>query len=57
MNINKYPQFQLYLLTLRLLKLKNKLIPQDCDEYASIQQLSTEPISVHICFANYGLKM
>lgn len=32
LNITKYPQFQLYLLTLRLLKLKDKLIPQDCDE-------------------------
>lgn len=30
--ITRYPQFQLYLLTLRLLKLKNQLIPQDCDE-------------------------
>ena len=32
MNIAKYPQFQLYLLTLRLLKLKNQLIPENCDE-------------------------
>lgn len=32
MDIKKYPQFQLYLLTLRLLKLKNQLIPKDCDE-------------------------
>lgn len=32
MNINKYPQFELYLLTLRLLKLKNQIIPKNCDE-------------------------
>ncbi len=32
MNIEKYPQFQLYLLTLNLLMLKNKLIPENCDE-------------------------
>ena len=32
MNISKYPQFQLYLLTLKLLRLKNQLIPDACDE-------------------------
>ena len=32
MDITKYPQFQLYLLTLRLLRLKDQLIPNDCDE-------------------------
>ena len=32
MNISKYPQFQLYLLTLKLLRLKNQLIPNGCDE-------------------------
>ena len=32
MDIAKYPQFQLKLLTLRLLLLKDKLIPDDCDE-------------------------
>lgn len=32
MNISKYPQFQLYLLTLKLLMLRNQLIPDGCDE-------------------------
>ena len=32
MNITKYPQFQLYLLTLKLLRLKNQLIPNNCDD-------------------------
>ena len=34
MDIAKYPQFQLYLLTLNLLALKNQLIPEGCDEWA-----------------------
>ena len=38
MNIKKYPQFQLYLLTLRLLKLKNQLIPKDVMKGVLIQQ-------------------
>ncbi|MBQ6100443.1 MAG: hypothetical protein IJL02_11360 [Methanobrevibacter sp.] len=33
MNITKYPQFQLYLLTLHMLMLKNQLIPKNCDEW------------------------
>ena len=33
MDITKYPQFQLYLLTLRMLMLKNQLIPENCDEW------------------------
>lgn len=33
MEISKYPQFQLYLLTLNLLMLKNQLIPENCDEW------------------------
>lgn len=32
MDITKYPQFQLYLLTLKLLVLKDRLIPEYCDE-------------------------
>lgn len=32
MDITKYPQFQLYLLTLQMLMLKNQLIPENCDE-------------------------
>lgn len=32
MDITKYPQFELYLLTLNLLRFKNQLIPIDCDE-------------------------
>ena len=32
MDIENHPQFQLYLLTLKLLKLKNHLIPENCDE-------------------------
>lgn len=32
MNIAKYPQYQLYLLTLRMLMLKNMLLPENCDE-------------------------
>ena len=33
MDITKYPQYQLYLLTLHMLTLKNLLIPQNCDEW------------------------
>ena len=33
MNIEKYPQFQLYLLTLNLLILKEQIIPENCDEW------------------------
>ena len=32
MDITKYPQFQLYLFTLNLLRLKSLLIPKDCDD-------------------------
>ena len=32
MNITKYPQYQLYLLTLHLLMLKNQLVPENCDD-------------------------
>lgn len=32
MDITKYPHYQLYLLTLNLLMLKNQLIPDGCDE-------------------------
>ncbi len=32
MDITKYPQFHLYLLTLRMLMLKNMLLPENCDE-------------------------
>lgn len=31
MDITKYPQYQLYLLTLNLLAVKNQLVPHDCD--------------------------
>lgn len=31
MNITKYPQYELYLLTLHLLMLKNQLVPDGCD--------------------------
>ena len=33
MDITKYPQYQLYLLTLNMLMLKNQLIPENCDEW------------------------
>lgn len=33
MDITKYPQFQLYLLTLNMLMLKNQSIPKNCDEW------------------------
>ena len=33
MDITKYPQFQLYLLTLQMLMLKNMLLPKNCDEW------------------------
>lgn len=33
MDIEKYPQFQLYLLTLQMVMLKNQLIPENCDEW------------------------
>ena len=33
MNIIKYPQFQLYLLTLNMQQLKKQLIPENCDEW------------------------
>lgn len=32
-NIEKYPQYQLYLFTLKLLTLKDQLIPKNCDEW------------------------
>ena len=32
MDITKYPQFELQLLTLNLLNLKAKIIPENCDE-------------------------
>ncbi len=32
MNIEKFPQYQLYLLTLRMLMLKDMLLPENCDE-------------------------
>lgn len=32
MDIAKYPQYQLYLLTLHLLTMKNQLVPKNCDE-------------------------
>ena len=32
MDITKHPQFQLYLFTLNLLRLKSLLIPRDCDD-------------------------
>lgn len=32
MDITKYPQFELQLLTLNLLKLKSQIIPENCDE-------------------------
>lgn len=31
MNIEKYPQFELYLLTLNMLMLKDQIIPKGCD--------------------------
>lgn len=33
MDITRYPQYQLYLLTLQLLMLKKELIPKNCDEW------------------------
>lgn len=33
MKIEKYPQYELYLLTLNMLMLKNMLIPKNCDEW------------------------
>lgn len=33
MDIRKYPQYQLYLLTLQMLMLKNQLIPKNCDDW------------------------
>ena len=33
MDITKYPQYQLYLLTLHMLMIKNQLIPNTCDEW------------------------
>ena len=33
MNIEGYPQFQLYLLTLNILMLKEQIIPENCDEW------------------------
>lgn len=33
MDIAKYPQFQLYLMTLRMLMLKDMLLPENCDEW------------------------
>ena len=36
MNIELYPQYQLYLLTLNLLMLKEQIIPENCDEWCVI---------------------
>ena len=33
MNIEKFPQYQLYLLTLNLLILKGEILPENCDEW------------------------
>ena len=33
MEIKKYPQYQLYLLTLNLSKLKEQILPKNCDEW------------------------
>ena len=33
MNIELYPQWQLYLLTLNLLMLKEQILPENCDEW------------------------
>lgn len=33
MNIELYPQYQLYLLTLNLLSLKEQIVPENCDEW------------------------
>ena len=33
MDIRKYPQYQLYLFTMRMFMLKNQLIPENCDEW------------------------
>lgn len=33
MEIEGYPQFQLYLLTLNLLMLKDQIVPKNCDEW------------------------
>ena len=32
MDVTKYPQYHLYLLTLHLLMMKNQILPQKCDE-------------------------
>ena len=32
MDISRYPQFHLFLLTLQMQKIKNQLLPQSCDE-------------------------
>ena len=33
MNLQNYPQYHLYLLTLNLLNLKEQIIPENCDEW------------------------
>lgn len=33
MNIELYPQWQLYLLTLNLLMMKEQILPKNCDEW------------------------
>ena len=33
MDIKKYPQYQLYLFTLKMLMFKDQLIPKNCDEW------------------------
>lgn len=33
MNVEEWPQFQLYLLTLNILMLKEQILPENCDEW------------------------
>ena len=57
MDIEKYPQFQLYRFTLHMLMLKNQLIQEIVMNGVLMQALLTEHIIVHIYTVSYGSKM
>ena len=57
MDITKYPQFELRLLTLNLLNLKTQILPQNCDEGCVNATIINRAFLAHIYFANCGWTM
>ena len=54
MNIELYPQYQLYLLTLNLLMLKEQIIPENCDEWCVNATIINRASTVHFFTVSYG---